>query len=213
MTVLEHGGVTVRHATAADHEAIEMVALRTGDSGRDATAKEDDPALVGQIYSVPYAALEPDFAFVAEDADGVCGYLFGAPDTAAFERKMTETWFPKLRETVPDAPPDPEAWTGSDWARHHIHHPPPMIVPGLAPYPAHGHIDLLPRVQGKGLGPAMMRMLIDRLAATGAAGMHLQVSPVNQRAIGFYTRLGFAVLDPPGIVNDTLFMGLPFDGT
>lgn len=212
MTKADHGDVTIRPATAADHDALKMVTLKTGDSGEDATAKEDDPDLLGLIFTVPYQVLEPDFAYVAEDDAGVCGYVLGAPDTARFEKAMVESWFPKVRESVPDAGADPDGWTGSDWARHRIHHPPPMILTGLAPYPAHAHIDLLPRVQGRGLGTTMMRMMIDRLRQSGAAGMHLQVSPSNRRAIAFYGKLGFRVLDPPGVVNDTLFMGLPLNG-
>jgi ribosomal protein S18 acetylase RimI-like enzyme len=33
--------------------------------------------------------------------------------------------------------------------------------------------------------------LLDGLAAVGAPGIHLGVSTANQRAIGFYRRMGF----------------------
>ena len=80
------GGYVLRRALTEDHPAINLVCLRTGDSGRDATAREDDPDLLGLIYSVPYQVLEPDFAFVVEGPNGVCGYIFGTPDSAAFLR-------------------------------------------------------------------------------------------------------------------------------
>ncbi|MEI9900629.1 MAG: hypothetical protein WDN31_11475 [Hyphomicrobium sp.] len=78
------GGFHIRQATAADHGALNLVCLRTGDAGKDATAREDDPDLLGLIYAAPYQALEPDFAFAVDGPNGVCGYVLGALDTATF---------------------------------------------------------------------------------------------------------------------------------
>src|SRR5687768_5326161 len=75
-------GYRLRAALAEDHAALNMVCLKTGDSGKDATAREDDPDLLGLIYAVPYQVYEPDFAFVIDGPNGVCGYILGAPDTA-----------------------------------------------------------------------------------------------------------------------------------
>ena len=59
-------------------------------------------------------------------------------------------------------------WQGSDWARHRIHHPDLEIPPVLLPFPAHGHIDLLPPAQGKGIGRRCMAFLERRLAKAGS---------------------------------------------
>ena len=48
-----------------------MVCLKTGDAGQDATAREDDPQLLGLIFAIPYQVLEPDFAFVIDGPNGV----------------------------------------------------------------------------------------------------------------------------------------------
>ena len=48
------GGYRLRAALAEDHAALCMVCLKTGDSGKDATGREDDPDLLGLIYAVPY---------------------------------------------------------------------------------------------------------------------------------------------------------------
>ena len=66
---------------------------------------------------MPYQVLEPDFAFVIEGADGVAGYLFGAPDTAAFNAPLAADWYPRLQRRVGDPGPDRARWRGSDWAR------------------------------------------------------------------------------------------------
>lgn len=205
--MLELGdGFRLRQATPADHAALRLVCLKTGDSGSDATGREDDPDLLGDIYAVPYQVLEPDFAFVVESPGGVCGYVLGALDTKAFNARLEREWFAPLRERIADPGADRSAWRGSDWARYHIHHPELDVPAPLAPYPSHGHIDLLPVAQGRGIGSKAMDELMARLRAAGSPGMHLQVSPVNRRARRFYVRLGFEVLRSGELPSHSTFM-------
>src|SRR5690625_4827608 len=63
-------------------------------------------------------------------------------------------------------------------------------------WPAHVHIDLLPVVQGQGMGRATMIALLDLLRAAGAPGVHLGVDPANTGAVAFYERLGYQRFTP-----------------
>jgi ribosomal protein S18 acetylase RimI-like enzyme len=199
-------GFTLRRALAADHAALNRVCLLTGDSGKDASAREDDPDLLGLIYAVPYQVFAPDFAFVVRGPDGVCGYILGTPDSAAFYEQVGREWFPPLAQRLRDPGPDESRWTGSDWARHAIHHPEPVYPEALQDYPAHGHIDLLAAARGRRIGTRGMRLLMERLAGAGATGMHLQVSPTNEGALRFYETLGFRRLEDTSLPEDTVFM-------
>ena len=199
-------GFRLRQATAGDHDALRLVCLRTGDSGKDATAREDDPDLLGNLYAVPYQVLEPDFAFVVETGDGVCGYVLGALDTAVFNRRLEAEWLAPLRRRLRDPGADQSRWRGSDWARRLIHHPELEVPATLAPYPSHGHIDLLPQAQGRGIGRKAMEALMERLRAAGSPGLFLQVSPVNRRARRFYARLGFQTLRAADLPSHSTFM-------
>jgi len=201
-------GFFLRHAERTDHGALNHVCLLTGDAGEDASAREDDPDLLGLIYAVPYQVLEPDFAFVIDSGEGVVGYVLGAPDTARFNHRLEADWFTGLRTRIAPAPSDQARWRGSDWARHAIHHPEYVYPPALQAFPAHGHIDLLPQARGKGLGRKAMEHLIARLASTGAHGVHLQVSPRNENALVFYARLGFRRLADPTLPDHTSFMAM-----
>jgi ribosomal protein S18 acetylase RimI-like enzyme len=67
----------------------------------------------------------------------------------------------------------------------------PEVVAG---HPAHLHIDMLPRLQGRGLGRSLLDHLFAGLRSAGADAVHLGVSPENTNAIAFYERLGFDVL-------------------
>ncbi|MAC78221.1 MAG: GNAT family N-acetyltransferase [Rhodobacteraceae bacterium] len=184
-------GVTIRQARESDHDALLDICLKTALHGEDATATEDDPNLVGLIFAVPYQVFAPEHAFVLEDADGVCGYVLGAPDSRAFYDWQHNDWFARLRPGLKDPGTDESTWTGSDRARAHILRPPAMPAIDLARFPAHGHIDLLPRAQGGGMGRAAIFTLMRSLHDTGAPGLHLGVSPRNANALGFYRHLGF----------------------
>lgn len=203
-------GYTLRRALWADYAALNRVCLLTGDSGKDATAREDDPDLLGLIYAVPYQVFSPEFAFVVQGPGGVAGYILGTPDSEAFYDRVGREWFPPLAKRLRDPGPDEAKWAGSDWARYAIHHPEFVYPPVLHDYPAHGHIDLLAEARGRRIGSRGMRLLMERLAATGAEGMHLQVSPANDGALAFYRTLGFSRLEDASLPEDTVFMVIRF---
>lgn len=72
-----------------------------------------------------------------------------------------------------------------------------MIVPEVAAYPAHLHIDLLPGWQGRGYGRALMRALLQALSDREVAAVHLCMVTANTPARAFYDRLGFHEIEVP----------------
>ncbi|MEV4246775.1 GNAT family N-acetyltransferase [Streptosporangium canum] len=66
-----------------------------------------------------------------------------------------------------------------------------MVLPELAAYPAHLHIDLLPDHQRKGHGRALMNAFLDALHGRGVPAVHLGMVSTNTPARAFYDRLGF----------------------
>ncbi len=204
------GGYVLRKAEWTDYAALNRVCLLTGDSGKDATAREDDPDLLGLIYAVPYQVFAPDFAFVVDGPGGVCGYVLGTPSSETFYARVGREWFPSLARRLNDPGPDESKWAGSDWARYAIHHPQFVYPPVLSDYPAHGHIDLLPEARGRKIGSRAMRLMMGRLEAAGTSGMHLQVSPSNEGALAFYRTLGFERLEDASLPEHTVFMVIRF---
>ena len=161
----------IRPATPDDLEALYRIALATGDNGADATALYEDPRLVGHIYAAPYAVLSPDTAFVAEDADGVAGYIVGALDTRAFEVRLERDWWPPLRTRYADPSDRPlDAWSADEMRAWLIHHPYPTPERVLSGHPSHLHINLLPRLQGQGMGKALIDQLLVPLEDEWLAG-------------------------------------------
>jgi ribosomal protein S18 acetylase RimI-like enzyme len=189
----------IRPYRAEDLESLYEIALATGDAGQDASALYRDPKLVGHVYAGPYGVLEPSGAFVLEDARGVGGYIIGAVDTRTFEAALEERWWPDLRPLYADPSGTPrEAWDYDQRLSYLIHHP--ARTPGrvVEAYPAHLHIDMLPRLQGLGFGKALLDRWFQAMRQAGAKGAHLGVGSANQRAIRFYRAYGLAELPPSG---------------
>lgn len=192
----------IRPYRAADREALYAICLKTGDAGRDATALYADPELLGHVYAGAYAALDPDCCLVVEDDSGVGGYIVGTADTRAFEAACERDWWPALRARYAD-PPAGERTPDARMARL-IHHPPRVPQHIADAWPAHLHINLLPRLQGQGWGRRLIETWRATLASRGAPACHLAVGLANPNAIAFYRTCGFRKLlrtdGPHGVI-------------
>lgn len=185
----------VRPYRPDDLPALHEICLKTGDNGADASHLYDDPRIIGEIYAAPYAAFEPGLAFVAEDEAGVAGYILGTSDTRAFEARCEAEWWPALRARYADAAHVPAAErTRDQWDACIIHHPPAVPDAVVAQAKAHLHIDLLPRLQGRGVGRALM----DRWLAAAGGRAHLGCQAPNLRAQRFYAAYGWRRLEGIG---------------
>jgi GNAT superfamily N-acetyltransferase len=175
----------VRPFKPGDLDACYAISLATGFEGRDAAHLYRDPEMMGHIYVAPYVRLEPALAFVIEDADGVAGFAVGAVDTIAWEDRLGREWWPALRERYADpAGVPPENRTPDQRRAFMIHHPvqTPRAVTGK--YPAHLHVNLLPRVQRRGLGAKLLELW---LATAGNPSTHVGVNRANRGAVAFWT--------------------------
>ena len=60
----------------------------------------------------------------------------------------------------------------------------------LEGYPAHLHINILPKYQRKGIGHNLMNSLEIHLKEKNVKGYHLGVSTKNKQGINFYKKYG-----------------------
>ena len=199
----------IRPARSGDEPGAYHVCLKTGDYGRDGEPfYREDPDALGRVFVGPYLAYEPELSLTLEDEQGICGYALGALDSRAFYARYEAEWRPDLCARFPAPPGDSSQWTRAQTVHHGYHHPDYFCPEPYAAYPAHLHIDLLPRAQGRGYGRRMLEQVMDILRRRGSPGAHLGVSLLNQPAFGFYQRLGFRELVRVGLGADgCIYMG------
>lgn len=180
---------------AADKKALYRICQQTGDAGKDATHIFHDVDLLGDLYVGPYLEFEPELAWTIEDGRGVCGYVLAVSDTVAYQKWHLRNWLPKIRKGrhFPKSPE--EDWTMDDALRASLFEFEFDRPEWLEQFPSHIHIDLLPRIQGKGWGSRYAQDMLDTLCQKGSVGVHLGMHPENLQALSFYQKLGFQVLE------------------
>lgn len=179
---------SIRPYQPGDRDDVYSVCIRTGASGGDATGTYRDDDLIPDVFAGPYVTYQPDLAFVVDTGEHVAGYVIAVADSAAFVDWYADQWLPVFSARYPlDTARDDrerEAITYGLDVRG-------TLIPELADYPAHLHIDLLPELQGQGFGRALIRTLLAALRDRGVPGVYLRMSPTNHGARAFYERLGF----------------------
>ena len=195
----------IRQAKISDMDDLYDICIRTGNYGEDARNLYNNHEALGIYYVGPYVTFEQDLAFVLEDKIGICGYVHGTKDTKIFFKKMTEEWLPKYQKRFPMPDGDPEKWDMDQKIVALIHNPRVSIPDSLNNFPAHLHIDLLPRARKKGNGRRMIETLHEKLQVLGIKGVFLDVGINNLNAQSFYEKIGYKKLQVTPS-KDGLFM-------
>jgi len=201
--------VLIRPFAEKDLDALYAISVATGLSGSDASHLYADPRMLGHIYAAPYALLETGLTLVAEEDDGVVGYVVGVVDTRSWERRLEREWWPSLRRQYanPEGIP-PADWTEDQRRADMIHNPKSTPAAVAEAYPSHLHLNLLSTAQGLGVGTKLFQAWLGIGRRRGAAGMHVGVNPANTRGARFWEKQGFKALG--GVAAErTLWMGRP----
>ncbi|GAA2493718.1 GNAT family N-acetyltransferase [Streptomyces longisporus] len=186
----------IRPYRSEDRPALDDICIRTAHNGQDSRPVYADPTIFPTVFAAPYVVLEPELAFVLDDRRGrAVGYILGTADTPRFVEDFRTKWLPLVADRHPEPAGPPT--TPDEQMILLLHHPERMIVPEVAAYPAHLHIDLLPAWQGQGHGRELMRTFLRALHDRGIAAVHLSMVTANTPARAFYDRLGFHRIDVP----------------
>ncbi|MCX6456991.1 MAG: GNAT family N-acetyltransferase [Actinobacteria bacterium] len=196
-------GEAVRRFQEEDRSGLYHVCLATGDSGASALHLYNEKDMLGEIYVGPYLSFQPDLALTLIQ-DGVSGYALAALDTRSFEDTLSKQWWPLIQEKYNSCSPENFNEREKNLFEY-IQNPPLRPEEVVKDYPSHLHIDLLEKAQGRGIGKAMMQLILDTLREQGSKGVHLGMGAQNARAFTFYTKLGFTLLDKN---DDEWTMGL-----
>jgi ribosomal protein S18 acetylase RimI-like enzyme len=193
----------VRPYRPEDRRDLYDVCVRTGNAGGDATGLFSTDELLPDVFLGPYLRIEPELAFVVDTGKRAAGYVVGTADTERFVADHRRDWLPRFAAAYSLTEP---ATNAEERLVRLGHRPEAMLEHVPDGYPAHLHIDLLPEVQGHGLGRELIRTLLAALRERGVPGVHLGVGADNAGARAFYLRLGFV---PMAELEGTIVLGLP----
>ncbi len=178
--------VQVRPAGEGDLEAIARLSHETLLLGREGSRVFPSEALWGELFVAPYLR-RGCCSLVAEEEGEVVGYILGACATwplvldlalrlpLLLLRLLLGRYGPILPHLR--------------YLLRLLLYPGPKAPRGR--YPAHLHIAVDPKTQGKGLGKALLSAFLDCLHAKGIKGVQLSTTRANQAARRLYRSLGF----------------------
>ena len=168
----------IRPYEAKDRDDVRYICLNS-DGPCDADEKGQHFLLT--TYCDYYIECEPHNCFVyADERDRAIGYVLIAEDFDKFKEVFLRQFKPRLADDT----------AAHGYALDSIR----LHEQNKEQYPAHLHIDLLPAIQGKGIGTQMMKVALCHLADKKCKGLTLTVWKHNRDAMRFYERLGFVLL-------------------
>lgn len=180
----------VRPYQARDRAAVREICHETGYMGEPAAWFWRDRESFADLFSGYYTDREPHSAFVAEGDGRVVGYLLGCVDSGQATPSAAILRRHLVRRRLALRPGTAGFFWRSLWDLCRDRRLPPEAVRDPQ-WPAHLHIDLLPKARGHGVGGALMRHWLERLARLASPGCHLGTFHQNTNAIAFFERMGF----------------------
>ncbi|SDE61483.1 Acetyltransferase (GNAT) family protein [Thermus arciformis] len=178
----------LRPARPEDLPAIARLSHQTLLLGREGPGVFPSEALWGELFVAPYLK-GGCCALVAEEEGRVVGYILGAcayfPLALALSLRLPRVLLGFLLGGYGPRLPH---------LRYLLRL---LLFPGpKAPrkaYPAHLHIAVDPKAQGRGLGRALLAAFLDCLKKRGVKGVQLSTTRANEAARRLYRSLGFRV--------------------
>ncbi|CAB1312411.1 unnamed protein product, partial [Coregonus sp. 'balchen'] len=141
----------------------------------------EEPDLIGDRLVGGFLNLSPDYGFVLEDEEGICGYALGTVDVKPFVKKCKMSWIPSMQEKYnkPDCQKDLSEAESF-----------------LSNFPSLIKVDIHAKVTDPSVAKSMMGCLLSSLKAN------------DKRMIDFYSKLGcFEVAKMEGFPKDIIIMG------
>lgn len=189
----------IRAYEARDRAAVRRICFDTGYMGDPVAWQWDDPESFADLFSAWYTDHEPASALVAEVDGTVAGYLLGCRDTSRLATPGRVAAHHLLRRgLLLRTGTAPVLWRAlADLGREATRGHRPSLGVHDPRWPAHLHIDLLPRARGLGLGRRLVDRWLASLRADGVPGCHLETWAENAGAIAFFRSVGFETRGGP----------------
>ena len=169
---------TIREYTSEYRKQMEDICLAT------ASEKARTDILHGIFTLKMYCDLYLDHGEVlmlVDEKNQAAGYVMAAPDIRSFLKESEED-----RKEITVLGEHYKNRAEAEWNGYLTY---------ADRYPAHVHIDLLESETGSGNGTRLMKAMLEKLKSQNVKGVMLGVAKANERAVKFYQKMGFQVLE------------------
>ncbi len=187
---------TIRHYQPTDEQGVNELAADTAFFGEPVEAFLEDRTLFTDAFARYYTQHEASLAWVAENADGLTGFLFGCADTTSQAKhwrrfiiggvlvKAIAGKYRLGKKTAGFAGGMLAGMLRGEEARV-----------DLNVFPAHLQIDVRQGFRGEGVGRRLIEAYLEQLRQLHARGVHLETTSHNAAACYLYEKVGFGLLD------------------
>lgn len=174
----------------------------------DVPFSDQDPDLIGDRLVGGILSLSPDYGFVLEDDEGICGYAVGTVDVKPFVKKCKLNWIPFMQEKY-HKPDDQKDLTEAEKMILSFHEEEEGLPDSfLSNFPSLIKVDIHAKVTDPSVAKSMMGCLLSSLKANGSRGAFCKVRQTDKRMLDFYSKLGcFEVAKMDGFPKDIIIMG------
>ncbi|XP_042317026.1 protein O-GlcNAcase isoform X2 [Sceloporus undulatus] len=198
---------TIRPYFPKDEASVYKICREMYDDGTDQPF-HSQPDLIGDKLVGGLLSLSPDYCFVLEDEDGICGYALGTVDVTPFIKKCKIAWIPFMQEKYSKPSSDKELSEAEKIMLSF--HEEQEVLPEtfLANFPSLIKIDIHKKVTDPSVAKSMMACLLSSLKANGSRGAFCEVRPDDKRILEFYSKLGcFEIAKMEGFPKDVVILG------
>lgn len=191
--------ITISNYRRKYRKDIIDICYKTGYLGEDLSGRNifDDKKMFFLCVCSYYLNYEAQNCFVAVDNNGrAVGYILGTCDSINKSQQYKDKYYKKilLRKLLVTSWKYPESISIVDKLLNNLQQA-DIDSAILNEYPAHLHINILKEYQGTGLGTRLYLEFEKHLKDQGVKGIHLETSSVNYKAVPFYNKLGYQVLE------------------
>ncbi|KAK6482306.1 protein O-GlcNAcase-like isoform X2 [Huso huso] len=168
----------------------------------------EQPDLIGDRLVGGFLTLSPDYGFVLEDNEGICGYALGTVDVKPFVKKCKMSWIPSMQEKYnkPDSEKDLSEAEKMMLSFHEEEEGLPESF--LSNFPSLIKVDIHGKVTDPSVAKSMMGCLLSSIKANGSHGAFCEVRQNDKRMLDFYSKLGcFEVAKMEGFPKGVILMG------
>ncbi|XP_015203319.1 protein O-GlcNAcase isoform X1 [Lepisosteus oculatus] len=199
---------SIRPYFAKDEPAVYKICREIFNEGIDGVPFSEQPDLIGDRLVGGFLTLSPDYGFVLEDEEGICGYALGTVDVKPFVKKCKMSWIPTMQEKYikPDVEKDLSEAEKMMLSFHEEQEGLPESF--LSNFPSLIKVDIHTKVTDPSVAKSMMGCLLSSLKANGSHGAFCEVRQNDKRMLDFYSKLGcFEVAKMEGFPKDVIIMG------